>query len=239
MLSHQKITRENCLQVGGISPRTSYEKLYARLSACGLLKQLQLHQNNWGQFALAHFYSRAECESCRQQLDGCMLDERRLNVQRLNREFEGKLRGQGQPLKVCQAIDVANHFLGPTGWSHSVETLECQALRRAVPPALTAEAQYRARVHVSGTGFHVTAEADGWATSDNERPWTAQGNARKAAISNALRMALSKMAIVRLASGKTLVQILQGTGSCAAEQEDPSETRAQETMKEIRPLFVN
>ena len=209
LLTNQEFTRDNCLVINGMSPQTSHEKLLALLSECGMLTQLQLHESSDGRhYAYAQFFSRSECSNCLQELDGCTLDARRLNMRRLSRSSQRKLRIQGQPLKVSQAVNAANHFLGSTGWSHSVETLECKTFNAPVPPALQAEAEYRATVSVCGAGFHLSAAANGSASAEDADMVKVRGRARKTAISNALRTALSRLAIVRLSSGKTHVQIL-------------------------------
>ena len=116
------------------------------------------------QWALAQFFSAADCNDCLQQLNGCVLDGRRLGVKRLPSEAPPgggsaaaaaavvrSAAESGGPLSAAHGVALMNR-LGPTGWSHSVLSVRQCGLQEA---GGSFEAQHVARVRVcvhSGDG---------------------------------------------------------------------------------------
>jgi len=166
LLSRKPPVGEHRLAVSGVSQQTAGPKLEAMLSQFGPVAFFELteYAEDKCQWALVQFFSAADCNHCLQQLNGCVLDGRRLGVKRLPSEAPPgggsaaaaaavvrSAAESGGPLSAAHGIALTNR-LGPTGWSHSVLSVRQCGLQEA---GGSFEGQHVARVRVcvhSGDG---------------------------------------------------------------------------------------
>ena len=129
--------------------------------------------------------------------------------------------GRALDITALRAIELVNHYLGFDGWSH--ELLELSRVEEEAggenepppPPMTTTTTPYRARVRVHAGGVVVSGTGVGGddATSDASQAapssFASGGRSHKAAITNALKAALQKLAIIRFPkSGKVVVRAI-------------------------------
>jgi len=173
-----------------------------------------MHDDEQGAvWANVQFFSALDCERFLRQMTGCVLDQRRLQVQRLELT---RASSSALPTKPDQAIMLMNKYFTPLGWSSSVEGLRRVSLQQidgcdrrpgdGAPDEAEFEACYAARVAVQCRNACVRGESRGrWTEA------TAAGairKAAKAAVSNAVRAALSQLAIVRV-GGNTMLEVIE------------------------------
>ena len=201
------------------------------------------------------FFCQADCDRCRQQCDGIVLDGRRVALRRLTKGALSSNAGV-LSLSAAKAIDLMNHFVGFNRWSSEVVKLwKPEAPESAAGRSVAFSA--RVRVLVSG-GVVVEGVSDSAATADagDEGGPAAVGayatsaRHKKAAVTNALKAALAQLAVVRFADGRTVVRAVEVAGGAAANAsaapalvggQHGVETAAVEAMAAIapRPLAVD
>ena len=238
-----------CVSVNGLAQTTEAGKLDRLLSHCGgPLADLVLFKEATGsghlarQWAKAQFFCNADAERCCQECDGCIIDNRRIEVARLpplklsdgdftsTRDFE---------LSAPKAISVMNHLCGFNGWSSEVLELRpaeesTVSGRTSVQLRSDATATGSDGVHACGHIAHVArvrvlvhadgVEAIGEGGSTSEERWSGgevlgrpstitQGErgsrSKKSAVTNALRDALIRLAIVRFHDGRVTVRAVE------------------------------
>jgi hypothetical protein len=147
------------------------------------------------------FFSALDCEKFLRQMTGCVLDQRRLHVQRLELS---RVLCSAVPTKPDQAIMLMNKYFTSLGWSSSVVDLQRVSLRQidqgerhsSDSDEAEFEACYAARVAVQCGDVRVQGESRGrWAGATAAAAIRVAG---KTAVSNAVRAALSQLAIVRV-----------------------------------------
>mmetsp|Transcript_24997 Transcript_24997/g.75998 ORF Transcript_24997/g.75998 Transcript_24997/m.75998 type:complete len:169 (+) Transcript_24997:533-1039(+) len=146
-------------------------------------------------------------------MNGCTLDQRRLVVRRI--ELPSASNSE-LPMRPDQAIMLMNRFFGPMGWSSSVGWLRRQSVRKVEPPAIAAaqvtemepaiEASYCARVDVKCGSVSVHGESRALRVAPTLSE--ALSRASKCAVGNALRAALSQLAILRI-NGNILLEVIE------------------------------
>lgn len=122
-LAHRPLAGENMRLIRNISSKTLPERLRSCLCDVGLIEKVMLTRQDGGQWAMIQFYSRLEAEACQRECDGRMIDGSRIRVTDLapsKAATEAPEAAKPLPLSVDKAREVMNHFLGFSGWSHSV-----------------------------------------------------------------------------------------------------------------------
>ena len=174
---------------------------------------MHMHESGGRIWANVQFFSRLDCESCLRCLDGCILDQRRLDVRRKGWEELPSASTDGLPMKPEQAIALMNGLVGPMGWSHSIVCVEQQAVRRAADgdtagcaaDSASFEARYAASVLVECGSAHVRGRSG--ATRAAPTLPEAIRRAQRSAVDNALRAALAQLALIRI-DGQVLVEVI-------------------------------
>ena len=200
----------NLLTIRGFSPNTSPEKLHQIFSECGLIDNLVIYKSDdrsRGSWATVQYFSSGECSLCLHSNNGRVVDGAFLSVYPMPSGTNRSQRpAEDVPqLSASKGIDMMNHFVGFSKWSHEVLSIRWQALQ-----GVTANGQQRpaaeavARVRVSCPGG-VTIELEGVGTPGEGGQL---GHAPKQAVTNALKAALCGLAIVRWPSGKVAVRLL-------------------------------
>lgn len=189
-------------------------------------------------WAMAFFYCESDAERCRRQCDGLVLSGRRLSANRLTKLRGGSsssnhpaAAGREPGIPASKAIDLMNHYVGFNQWSSEVLQLTTAvdddhnsnnngANRAEQGPMFVA----RMRVTIACAEIEVTAEATdgGFGSlpyaesaaaaaadrSSSAAQWERRAQHKKAAVTNALKAALAKLAIIRLPCGKVVVRAL-------------------------------
>jgi hypothetical protein len=82
------------LQVTGLSPATTREKLRSYANHFGPTNAVYMHDEQGAVWANVQFFSALDCERFLRQMAGCVLDQRRLEVGRGTAMRWGETRGQ-------------------------------------------------------------------------------------------------------------------------------------------------
>ena len=150
-LAHRPLAGENMRLVRNLSSKTLPERLRSCLCDMGLIDNVVLTRQEGRQWATIQFYSRLEAEACQRECDGRMIDGSRIRVTGLapsKAATEPSESAKPLPLSVDKAREVMNHFLGFSGWSHSITSTK--RVGEHAPPHLHANA-----ITTSDRALHV------------------------------------------------------------------------------------
>jgi len=203
LLFRRPASNANLVQFIGLSPATTHEKITALAAACGPVSHVWLHAAGTSSWANVQFYSTIDCKHCIRELNGCTLDQRRVEVHRLQLSSTSAI---VHPMRVAHAVVLMNRFVGPTGWSSSVESMTREFFRAVDGPESGFQARYKASVVVQCGSASVRGESSATRTSSTMAE--VLGFVQKVAASNALRAALAQLAIARV-GGQVLVEVIE------------------------------
>lgn len=213
--------------VNGMAPTVTGDRLMQVASEGGgpvaNCVLFQLPERAW---ATVQFYCASDADRFQQQCDGRMLDGRRVEIGPLPESLKSKPTNdahlQDAGLPASKAIELVNHLLGFNGWTS--EVLDIVPAPPPPPPSTDPGLpRFRARVRVHLGGVQAVGEGDtGELGAAHQREQTHAGHAKKAAVTNALKAALARLAIIRFRSGKVVVRQLVpeagGAENCAPQQ---------------------
>ena len=191
-----------------LGARTDEKKIHTILTKFGLTDTVALHRGkkNW---ALVSFVSSMDADTCIANLDRALIDGQTVRVRRW-KEIRPNVY---IPTQAIQLVNIMNHFLGFSGWSHSVQG--SPYLRELRVPDVTSpntkfEAEFEARARVWGFGFDGIGHGGGAHSSEDK--CEAVTRARKKAVTNALKDVLSRVVMERDAVGQVLsVRIMESS----------------------------
>ena len=227
------------VSIGRLAPSIDDERLAQVLSDCGgPVANLLLHCAPDRRWATAQFFCEADAERFRTSCDGRPFAGQRIEVKRLYASRGGSSTAP-TPAKRCppgsaaptpalptqgdaaldmpasKAISVMNAYLGFGGWSHELLELTTEADTGERAPT------YKAKVRVCARGTNVVGVATsgggasvGEASQVVSESWQGAGTRhcgllKKAAVTNALKAALQRLAIIRFpANGKVAVRAI-------------------------------
>ena len=209
------------LWVSGLSDDTTHAKLHTFFSSAGLLASLVVNREvTRADWALLHYYTAAAAARCIAELDGLLLDGRRLTVCRPQTAAPARaspLSARALELPAHAQLEVMNHFLGAAGgWSSDLRPIERLGAEPVGPGRIAAVARATVVVTVF-VGVAEPLRVEGVATgraefreaaepSADDGVVRAMASAQKFASGNAMKAALARLAIVVLASGRVCVR---------------------------------
>ena len=215
-LDRRPLSGQFCLAVDGLAPSIDPAKLERCLRECGgPLENLIIHRAVDRQWATVQFFCEADCDRCRQQCDGMVLEGRRVAMRRLTKGALSSNAGV-LSLSAAKAIDLMNHFIGFNKWSSEVLEL----WKPEAPESAASSCAFAARVRVFVSG-DVVVEGIGDSTASGDSgdecalaagAYSPSARCKKAAVTNALKAALAQLVVIRFADGRTVVRVVEGTG---------------------------
>jgi hypothetical protein len=209
---------------------------------CNFIMHTEAGGRRW---ATVQFFCDSDAQRFCHNCNGRVVDGRRLEIRPLARtltETAAAAADDGRgPVDVpaAKTVELVNHFVGFNNWSSQVldikqvEPAQTQPPPEQQPPPLAAPPPapnvptvptYRAwaRVVVAGVTADGTGESNGevgcGSTSGTSAHDRAQriGQAKKAAVTNAMKAALTTLVIIRLPTGKVVVRSLGSSAPAGA-----------------------
>ena len=201
---------QHCVSIAGLAPGLDPSKLERFLRECGgPLENLIIHQSQYGErgsnFATAQFFCEMDRDRCVHNCDQRLLNGRWIQVTRQSKTGGWSSDGAILELPAAKAIELMNHFLGFNGWTSEILSLG------AVGEGTAIGFEARVVVRVASSDVESMASAVGDCGTCMAGAAGAEVGARrkKTAVTNAVKAALARLAIIAFPSGKVAVRAIE------------------------------
>lgn len=220
------------LFVSNLSPKVSLEQMTDLFTQYGLLHEIKVtvkvddaDPSDTYAYAFVRYYSKVSARRARKALQRDIVQDRPMNIARINRQKRNTHANQLLPL--ARMVRLANYYLGYAGWSCEILAIEQEDYRLAKremddmhggpmeektqghgnrnSERLGYRCDTKLTVNTAGSGggegFAVYASGYGAACGHIK---DAMEKGKKVAVSNAYKVAFDRVALVCLGNGKCL-----------------------------------